>query len=58
MVSVTLSVPEELKKDMDSFVDVNWSAVARKAFEEKVDQIEFLKAMAKKSRLTIKMPKQ
>ena len=36
MVSVTLSVPEELKVEMDTFSDVNWSAVARDAIKNKI----------------------
>ncbi|MBU0470394.1 MAG: hypothetical protein KJ598_02195 [Nanoarchaeota archaeon] len=34
--------------------EINWSAVARKAFEEKVKEIEFLRKIAKKSKLTEK----
>ena len=36
MVSITLSVPEEMKHEMDTFQDINWSAVARQAIKKKV----------------------
>lgn len=52
MVSVTLSVPEELKRKMDEFPEINWSEVARNAIREKVSKLEFLKHFASKSELT------
>jgi len=36
MVSITLSVPAEMKQEMDVFQDVNWSAVARAAIKKKL----------------------
>ena len=36
MVSITLSVPQELKSEMDVFNDINWSAVARDAIKNKL----------------------
>ena len=35
MVSITLAVSKELKKEMDEFEIINWSAVAREAIKEK-----------------------
>lgn len=52
MVSVTLSVPEELKKDMDSFTDVNWSAVAREAIKNKLLLLKKFREFTKDSKLT------
>ncbi|MFH1072558.1 MAG: hypothetical protein V1743_03975 [Nanoarchaeota archaeon] len=54
MPTITLSVPEELKKEMDSTKEINWSAVAREAIKEKVSQLKILKAIANKSKLTEK----
>ncbi len=54
MVSITLSVPEEIKKEMDSFPEMNWSAVAREAIRAKVAQLRLLKSIAAKSKLTEK----
>ncbi len=52
MVSVTLSVPEELKKDMDAFTDVNWSAVAREAIKHKLILLKKFREFTKNSTLT------
>lgn len=51
MATMSVSVPEDLKEKMEILEEVNWSAVARKAFEEKVKQIDFFKALASKSKL-------
>lgn len=52
MVNVTLSLPLELKHKMDSFVEINWSAVAREAFDDKIKDLEFIKKFKAKSTLT------
>ena len=44
MVNVTVSVPDELKHRMERFKHVNWSEVARTAFEETARREEMLKA--------------
>ncbi len=44
MANVTVSVPEELKKKMEHTGGVNWSEVARQAFEETVRKQEMLEA--------------
>jgi len=52
MVNVTLSIPTELKQKMDIFDEINWSAVARTAFDEKIKDLEFIKRFKAKSTLT------
>ena len=52
MVNVTLSIPSELKHKMDSFEEINWSAVAREAFDEKISDLEFIKKFKAKSTIT------
>ena len=52
MVNVTLSIPEELKKRMDAIQEINWSAVAREAFNEKIKDMEFIKKFKAKSKIT------
>jgi len=52
MVSITLSVPDELKRDMDSFPDINWSAVAREAIKHRVLMMEKFRAFTKDSEFT------
>ena len=36
MATMTLAVPDELKEEMDKMKIINWSAVAREAFQEKI----------------------
>ena len=52
MVNVTLSIPNELKQKMDTFAEINWSAVARGAFDEKIKDLEFIKKFKAKSTIT------
>jgi len=52
MVSITLSVPEELKKDMESFAEINWSAVAREAIKNKIELLKKFREFAKNSAIT------
>jgi len=40
MSNLTIRVPEELKSRMERFKDVNWSEVARRAFEETTNREE------------------
>ncbi len=52
MGTVSVSIPDDLKERMLAMEEVNWSAVARKAFEEKVGEVAFLKKIVGKSKLT------
>ncbi len=45
MVSITLSVPEEVRKLMKKFPEVNWSALIRKTIEEKTKQFALKESM-------------
>jgi len=54
MPTITLSVPDELKRDMDQSKEINWSEVARAAIKTKVAQLKILKAVSAKSKLTEK----
>ncbi|MFB6246685.1 MAG: hypothetical protein ABEI74_03795 [Candidatus Pacearchaeota archaeon] len=54
MPVITLSVPEDLKKEMDKNKFINWSEVARQAIKEKVSQLSLLNSIAKDSKLTKK----
>ena len=54
MPTITLSVPEDLKHEMDESKDINWSEVARAAIKTKVSQLKILKAISAKSKLTDK----
>lgn len=54
MVSVTLSVPEELKVEMDHHPEMNWSEVARQAIKEKIAVLKKMDLLLSKSKLTEK----
>ena len=47
MVSITLSVPEEIRKIMKDFPEVNWSGFIRKSLEEKARQLKLKEEMLK-----------
>ncbi len=51
MVNITLSVPNDMKEKMDSFAEINWSAVAREAFSDKIKDLEVVKSFKSKSTL-------
>lgn len=54
MVNITLAVPDELKKKLQTHEEINWSAVIRKALLEHLRDIEILESITKKSKLTEK----
>ena len=58
MGNISISVPDDLKQKIANLEEVNWSAVARVAFEEKINQIEFLRKIISKSKLTEKDAKE
>ncbi|MBD3203459.1 hypothetical protein GF327_04135 [Candidatus Woesearchaeota archaeon] len=54
MGTMSVSVPDDLRDRMNQLDEVNWSAVARKAFEAKVKEIDILKKISSKSSLSDK----
>ena len=52
MTNITLSVPEEMHKEMKYFSEVKWSEVARKAIQQRIDTLRLAEQLAKKSKLT------
>ena len=52
MVTMTLSVPTELRHKMETFREINWSEVARQAFNQKISDLEFLREFKSKSKFT------
>jgi len=52
MSTVTVSVPEQIKEQMDSLTEVNWSEVARKAFLLKIKDFMLIEKIKAKSTLT------
>ena len=54
MPTLTLSIPEDLKKTMDELKIINWSAVARQAIQQRALQLKVLQEFTKDSELTEK----
>ena len=52
MGNVTLSIPEDVHKEMKHFSEIRWSEVARKAIVAKLETLQMAENLAKKSRLT------
>jgi hypothetical protein len=52
MGNITLSVPDEIHKEMRHFSEVRWSEVARKAIVERIETLRLAEKLAKKSKLT------
>ncbi len=40
MSNITLSIPDELREEMQKLKIINWSAVAREAFLQKIEDIK------------------
>jgi ribosome recycling factor len=52
MVSMTLSVPDELKKAMEKFPEINWSEIARQAIKTRLAMLKEIREFTKDSELT------
>ncbi|WP_200896771.1 hypothetical protein [Methanosarcina sp. 2.H.A.1B.4] len=51
MKRFTISVPDNLKKELDSMADINWVEVARKGIEDKLKNLEQFEALEKRGDL-------
>ncbi|MEK6915305.1 MAG: hypothetical protein AABW89_02060 [Nanoarchaeota archaeon] len=47
MVSITLSIPEDIKKKMETFPEINWSGLVRTIIMEKIERLTWKKEMLK-----------
>ncbi len=54
MVSLTLAMPKDMKKEMDKYSEINWSAVARNAIKERLDWLAEMDKLTAKSKLAMK----
>mgnify|MGYP001211381559 FL=1 len=54
MPTLTLAVPKDLKAEMDSMLELNWSEIARTAISKKVTEYKLFKSIVAKSKLTEK----
>ena len=51
-MNITLSVSEDLRKEMNSFPEINWSEVARESIKKKVEILHKFREFTKNSELT------
>ncbi|MBI2110044.1 hypothetical protein HYT58_02645 [Candidatus Woesearchaeota archaeon] len=58
MGNMTLSIPDEVQKDMKHFSEVKWSEVARRAIQERLEILRLAEKLAKKSKLSAKEVKE
>ena len=52
MTNMTLAIPEELHTRMKKHSEIRWSEVVRKSIAEKVETLEMIEKLGKKSKLT------
>lgn len=54
MANITLTIPDQLKKEIQKHKEVNWSAVVRRAMTEHLTKLSIADHIAAKSKLTKK----
>ncbi len=54
MPNVTLSIPEDLHTRMKEHTEIRWSEVVRKSISRKIEDLEIMDKLAKKSKMTAK----
>ena len=52
MAELKISLPEELKQEMEEFPDIEWHLVLRKLLKQELDRLIELKRIVSKSKLT------
>ncbi|HLD78060.1 MAG TPA: hypothetical protein VJB16_03445, partial [archaeon] len=52
MGNITVTIPDDLKAELQRHQEVNWSAVTRKAMQEHLQKLHIAEAIASRSRLT------
>ena len=54
MPTLTLAIPKELKSEMESLPELNWSEIARKAISKEIKEYKLFKSIVSNSKLTEK----
>ena len=54
MTNLTLTIPDDLHERMKMHSEIRWSEVVRKSIAQKVEMLEVMDKIAKKSKLTKK----
>ena len=54
MANITLSLPDELQEKMKKHSEIRWSEVVRKTITKKIEVLEAMEKITKKSKFTQK----
>jgi hypothetical protein len=54
MTNITLAIPEDLHSKMKEYSEIRWSEVVRKSISEKIQDLEIMDKLTKKSKLSQK----
>ncbi|MEK6928388.1 MAG: hypothetical protein AABW65_00325 [Nanoarchaeota archaeon] len=54
MVNITLAIPEDIKKEMEKFPEINWSVIAREAIKRRIIVLRKFREFTKDSEFTEK----
>jgi predicted CopG family antitoxin len=54
MVNITLAIPDELHAKMKKMKEIRWSEIARRAIEQRINDLEVMNRIASKSKITDK----
>ena len=52
MVSLTLAIPDDLKREMERFPEINWSVIARESIKKRILLLKKIREFTKDSTLT------
>lgn len=52
MATMTLAIPDEMRKRMRALPEMRWSEVARQAIAQRLEELEAIEKIARKSKLT------
>ena len=52
MTNLTLAIPDELHEKMKEHSEIRWSEVVRKTITEKIEDLELMEKLTRKSKLT------
>lgn len=52
MVNMTLSIPEDLKKEMEKLPEINWSVIVRETIRKRILLLKQIKEFTKDSEMT------
>ncbi len=54
MTNITLAIPEDLHTKMKKHSEIRWSEVVRKTISEKIEDLDMMDKLTRKSKLTQK----